>query len=159
MLNINWSRTQGMLKQQHLTVKTDINLLIDVLQWFEQFCQQNLSELSWLGDGGANLNLAIDMLKLALNEGFTNVVRHAHKNLPKETPIDLELTLWDERLEIRIWDRGEPFEPPPLKAPDPDKLPIGGYGWFLIRRIADKVVHERCPDGRNCLLLVKRKIE
>ncbi|HAZ49613.1 MAG TPA: ATP-binding protein [Cyanobacteria bacterium UBA11369] len=146
-----------MLQQEHLTVKTDINRLIDVLQWFDRFCDRNLSRLSWLGDESGNLNLAVDMLKLALDEGFTNAVRHAHKDLPPETPIDLELTLWAERLEIRIWDRGEPFDPPPLKAPDPDKLSIGGYGWFLIRRIADNVVHSRDADGRNCLLIVKYK--
>lgn len=149
----------GMVQQEHLTVKTDITLLIDVLEWFEQFCHQNLSRLCWLADGSDRLNLALDMLKLALDEGFTNAVRHAHKHLPAETPIDLELSLWDDRLEIRIWDRGEPFDPPPLVAPDPDKLPTGGYGWFLIRSIADKVVHERCTDGRNCLLLIKRKRE
>ena len=147
----------GMLQQEHLTVKTDINRLIDVLQWFDRFCDRNLSRLSWLGDESGNLNLAVDMLKLALDEGFTNAVRHAHKDLPPETPIDLELTLWAERLEIRIWDRGEPFDPPPLKAPDPDKLSIGGYGWFLMRSIADNVVHSRLADDRNCLLIVKYK--
>lgn len=147
----------GMLQQEHLTVKTDINRLIDVLQWFDRFCNRNLSRLSWVADDRASLNLALEMLKLALDEGFTNAVRHAHKDLPPETPIDLEITLWVERLEIRIWDRGEPFDPPPQKAPDPDKLSIGGYGWFLMRSIADNVVHSRCADGRNCLLIVKYK--
>ncbi len=147
----------GMLQQEHLTVKTDINRLIDVLEWFDRFCDRNLSRLSWLADESGNLNLAVDMLKLALDEGFTNTVRHAHKDLSPETPIDLELTLWADRLEIRIWDIGEPFDPPPLKAPDPDKLSIGGYGWFLMRSIADDVVHARCADGRNCLLIVKQK--
>jgi serine/threonine-protein kinase RsbW len=147
----------GMLQQEHLTVKTDINRLIDVLQWFDRFCHQNLSRLSWLADESKNLNLAVDMLKLALDEGFTNAVRHAHKDLPLETPIDLELTLWADRLEIRIWDRGDPFDPPPAKAPDPQKLSIGGYGWFLMRSIADRVDYFRCADDRNCLLLVKYK--
>jgi serine/threonine-protein kinase RsbW len=147
----------GMLQQEHLSVKTDINRLIDVLEWFERFCHQNLSRLSWLADESKNLNLAVDMLKLALDEGFTNAVRHAHKDLPPETPIDLELTLWEDRLEIRIWDRGALFDPPPLKAPDPGKLSIGGYGWFLMRSIADHVVYSRSADGRNCLLIVKYK--
>ena len=145
----------GMLQQEHLTVKTDINRLSDVLDWFDRFCHQNLSRLSWLANESASLNLAIDMLKLALDEGFTNVVRHAHKELPPETPINLELTLWDDRLEIRIWDRGGDFEVPPIKRPDPDKLSIGGYGWFLIQSIADDVVYSRDGDGRNCLLMVK----
>ena len=30
---------------------------------------------------------------LAVSEALTNAVRHAHKNLPRETPIDLEITV------------------------------------------------------------------
>jgi serine/threonine-protein kinase RsbW len=45
-----------------------------------------------------------------VSEAFTNLVHHAHKNLPRETPIELEITVFNERLEIKIWDRGEPFD-------------------------------------------------
>lgn len=146
-----------MLQQEHLTVHSDLNLLNEVLQWFEGFCQQNLSELSWLADEYDRLNLALDMLKLALDEAFTNVVRHAHEGLPTETPIDIELTLCYQRLEIRLWDRGDIFDPNELEEFEPGTLQEGGVGWFLMRRIADMVIYERCPDGRNCLLLVKGK--
>jgi len=47
---------------------------------------------------------------LAVSEAFTNAVRHAHKNLPIETPFELEITVFNERLEIKIWDWGEPFD-------------------------------------------------
>jgi serine/threonine-protein kinase RsbW len=58
--------------------------------------------------------------KLAVVEGFTNAVRHAHKNLPRETPIDLEITVFNDRLEIKIWDRGKPFD---FKAKLKEELP------------------------------------
>jgi serine/threonine-protein kinase RsbW len=45
-----------------------------------------------------------------VSEAFTNAVRHAHKNLPRETPFELEITVFNERLEIKIWDWGEPFD-------------------------------------------------
>jgi serine/threonine-protein kinase RsbW len=45
-----------------------------------------------------------------VSEAFTKAVRHAHKNLPIESPIDLEITVFNDRLEIKIWDRGEPFD-------------------------------------------------
>ena len=48
--------------------------------------------------------------QLAVAEGFTNAVRHAHKGLPLETPIKLEVTVFNERLEIKIWDYGQPFD-------------------------------------------------
>jgi serine/threonine-protein kinase RsbW len=40
--------------------------------------------------------------KLAVSEAFTNAVRHAHKNLPRETPIELEITVVNEGLELKI---------------------------------------------------------
>jgi serine/threonine-protein kinase RsbW len=166
-----------MFQQESLTVKSDVDDLNEVLLWFEQFCQKHFSELSWLADTDTSdtpdntlhdtpdgtlrerQSLALDLIKIALDEGFTNAVRYAHKDLPLETPIDIELTLWDKRLEIRIWDHGEPFDPDTLEEPTPGKLQVGGYGWFLMRRLTDRVVYERCADGRNCLLLVKHKAE
>jgi serine/threonine-protein kinase RsbW len=141
-----------MLKQDHLTVKSDLHLLNQVQQWFEQFCLQHLSQPAW-SEG------LLYRLNLALAEGFTNAVRHAHGALPPETTIDIDVTLWIDRLEIRIWDQGKPFNPDILEEPEPGSLIEGGYGWFLLRRLADRVVYERSPDERNCLLIVKHSLQ
>ncbi|MBD2313950.1 anti-sigma regulatory factor [Desertifilum sp. FACHB-1129] len=138
-----------MLQQAYLTVKSDLSLLNQVQEWFEQFWEDNLQERVWPEN-------QLYRLQLALAEGFTNAVRHAHHNLSPETPIDLELTLWEDRLEIRIWDRGQPFNPDGLTEPEPGELREGGYGWFLLRRLADRVRYERYPDDRNCLSIVKQ---
>lgn len=134
--------------EQRLKVQSDLKLLNQVQHWFENFCVQHLSQLSWPEAQLYRLNLAIA-------EGFTNAVRHAHQALPPETIIDIELALCSDRLEIRIWDRGKPFNPDALEEPKPGTLQEGGYGWFLLRRLADQVVYERAADGRNCLLIVK----
>ncbi|HEY9750159.1 MAG TPA: anti-sigma regulatory factor [Allocoleopsis sp.] len=140
-----------MLQQDHLTVPSDLTVLTQVQQWFEQFCRQFLPQLAWSDH-------QLYRLSLAIAEGFTNAVRHAHKGLPPETPIDIDVRLGSDRLEIRIWDHGQPFNPDVLEEPEPGTLREGGYGWFLLRRLADQVTYERFPDGRNCLLLVKQKI-
>lgn len=137
-----------MLEQDHLTVQSELKFLNHVQQWFENFCLQHLCQFSWLQS-------QLDCLNLALAEGFTNAVRHAHQSLPPETTIDIDLALWSDRLEIRIWDQGKPFNPDALPEPQPGTLQEGGYGWFLLRRLADQVVYERVADGRNCLLIVK----
>lgn len=147
---MKWWKSQRMLQTEHLVVKSDLSLLNQVLDWFEKFCFQNLSKLSWLAK-------EIDALKLALTEGFTNAVRHAHKNLPIETPIELELNLWNDRLEIRIWDYGKPFDPSTIEEPKFGTLQVGGYGWYLIRRIVNEAIYKRYPDNRNCLILIKYK--
>jgi serine/threonine-protein kinase RsbW len=136
------------MQQDHLTVKSELKLLNQVQQWFETFCLQNLPQL-----GLSEIQLY--RLNLALAEGFTNAVRHAHHALPPETTIEIDVSLWIDRLEIRIWDHGKPFNPDAIAEPEPGTLQVGGYGWFLLRRLVDNVVYERGADGRNCLLIVK----
>ncbi|MBD2570414.1 MULTISPECIES: ATP-binding protein [Nostocaceae] len=140
------------VQQDHLTVKSDLKLLNHVQQWFEKFSLQYLSEFGWSESQLYRLNLA-------LAEGFTNAVRHAHRALPPETDIEIQLSLWNDRLEIRIWDHGKPFNPDAIVEPEPGTLQVGGYGWFLLRRLADHVVYERAADSRNCLLIVKYCLE
>ena len=62
------------------------------------------------------------------------------------------LPIW---LEVHVWDMGEPFDPDKLTEPQPGILKEGGYGWFLMRRLADRVNYERNDLGRNCLRIVK----
>jgi serine/threonine-protein kinase RsbW len=138
----------SIMQQDHLTVKSDLKLLNLVQQWFERFCLPHLPELGWSDNQLYRLNLA-------LAEGFTNAVRHAHQNLPPETAIDIGIALWNDRLEIKIWDYGPPFNPDALVEPEPGTLQVGGYGWFLLRRLADTVLYKPDIDGRNCLLIVK----
>jgi serine/threonine-protein kinase RsbW len=142
----------SIVQQDHLTVKSELSLLNNVKEWFEQFCLQHLSQLGWS-------KTQLDRLNLALAEGFTNAVRHAHHALPPETTIEINIYLWIDRLEIRIWDYGKPFDPDAIAEPVPGTLQVGGYGWFLLRRLADRVVYERGADGRNCLLIVKYSVE
>jgi serine/threonine-protein kinase RsbW len=137
-----------MLRQDRLTVKSDLNLLRSVQKWFEKFCLQQDVPF-------ARSQSQLYGLNLAIAEGFTNAVRHAHHELPPETTIEIELALWEDRIQIRIWDRGKPFDPDEIEEPKPGTLRQGGYGWFLLRRLADRVLYERCPDDRNCLLIEK----
>lgn len=138
----------GMVERDHLTVRSELTLLNRVQQWFEQFCLQYVFKFGWTENQVYRVNLA-------LAEGFTNAVRHAHRFLPPETTIEIEASLWADRMEIRIWDYGNPFNPDAIVEPKPGTPQVGGYGWFLLRRLTDQVVYERSPDGRNCLLIVK----
>jgi serine/threonine-protein kinase RsbW len=81
-----------------LQLNSDIKAVAQVLGWVEQLDPLPIPDA------------LLHQCKLAAVEGFTNAVRHAHKNLPLETLIELEITVFNERLEIKIWDRGEPFD-------------------------------------------------
>ncbi|AFZ06494.1 putative anti-sigma regulatory factor, serine/threonine protein kinase [Oscillatoria nigro-viridis PCC 7112] len=81
-----------------LQINTDIKAVARVLSWAEQLDPLPIPLV------------VVHQCKLAVIEGFTNAVRHAHKNLPLETPIELEIMVFKEHLEVKIWDWGEPFD-------------------------------------------------
>lgn len=134
-------------KQAHLQIDTDLSALTQILSWFDQFKSTAISPSVWL------------QCQLALAEGFTNAVRHAHKNYPQETPIDIEITLFDQLLEIRIWDVGAGFNlnqqlnQMPLEI---DQDAEGGRGLRLMQQMSDSLSYTQTADRRNCLLIVKK---
>jgi serine/threonine-protein kinase RsbW len=101
----------------------------------------------------------IDWLKCqtALAEAFTNVVRHAHKNLSYETDIKLEASLASDYLELKIWDYGTQYDLEHEISILPDEVEetaTGGRGLYLLKEIADRLSYTRTGD-RNCLQLIK----
>jgi len=96
--------------------------------------------------------------QLALVEGFTNAVRHAHEKLPADMEIEIEIAVLEGRLELRIWDWGPPFD---LQAcieyycQGQNNDSGGGRGVIILHKIADRLSYTRQGDNRNCLLIVK----
>lgn len=142
--------TEPAIQQFHLQVETELEELKEVLQWFEDLVFPAIPQtMGW-------------QCEVALVEAFTNAVRHAHQNLPKTTPIDLEVELFPNFLEMRIWDQGKPFD---LKA----KLQIskqetnslekeGGRGLQFIKKLTDELQYLNLPNRRNCLVMRKKYI-
>lgn len=131
----------------HLQVASDLTALTKVLAWFEQAYRDDIPKKEWL------------QCQLALAEGFTNAVRHAHRDLPPDTPIELEVQLYDQALAIRIWDCGPPFDLEQRitqRSLKPDYQAGGGRGIDLMHKIADDLTYRRTEGDRNCLLLVKK---
>jgi serine/threonine-protein kinase RsbW len=92
-----------------LQVNSELQAVTQVLWWVEQLELLDIPET------------VLQLCKLAAVEGFTNAVRHAHKNLSVETPkIELAIAVFNERLEIEIWDWGKPFD---LKTKLKEELP------------------------------------
>ncbi len=127
-----------------IQVNTDLNELTTVLDWFEQIHHDTMSKSDWLG------------CKTALAEVFTNAVRHAHKDMPQETVINLEATLTENTLEVKVFDFGSGFDLSSKLSSldDIDINALGGRGLDLIHQIVDVFSYERIGD-RNCMLIIK----
>ncbi|MDJ0516165.1 MAG: ATP-binding protein [Trichodesmium sp. MO_231.B1] len=133
--------------QADLQVCSDLGENDKVLSWFEQLHQAPIPKKVWLE------------CELALAEGFTNATRHAHKYLPRETLIDIEVTIYTNYLEIKIWDCGQPFDLLEWLKQQPTQTDIfagGGRGIKLMYAIANDISYTRTSDNRNCLLIVKQ---
>ncbi len=91
-------------------------------------------------------------------EGVTNAIRHAHQDHPPSTPVDLEVKVLEDHLELRIWDHGAPFDLLQKLTEIPeviDPMQPGGRGLRLIEKMSDQFSYTRTDDDRNCLLIVK----
>jgi serine/threonine-protein kinase RsbW len=111
-----------------------------------QFCRQRAIH--------PDIEFKID---LALEEVFTNIIRHGYKDSrPHEIMVRLDSDR--ELVRISIEDDGRHFNP--LQAPAVDvnaalaERRVGGLGIHLVRRLMDQVRYQRRPDG-NQLILIK----
>jgi serine/threonine-protein kinase RsbW len=129
---------------------SDLHVLDEVLSWFNQTHESFIPAKVW------------SQCQLALAEGFTNAVRHAHKDYSPEVPIEIEITIFPEFLELRIWDRGLPLDLATkleqMLAKTNDRAE-GGRGLIILFKMADNLTYSRTEDDRNCLLFVKRFAE
>ena len=134
----------------HFKVSTSLESLDQVLSNFDKVQHTQIPQQDWW------------KCRLALTEGFTNAVRHAHKNLAEDIPIEIQLTLRQQRLEIRIWDYGKPFNLNKFAHNQPhieNNWSEHGRGISILQQIADCLSYERTDaNTRNCLLIVKNFI-
>ena len=97
-------------------------------------------------------------IEIVLTEAVNNVVEHACHNI-LEPEAWISCWIKDKALIVEVIDTGRPMpiEGLPtgsrkdLSVPIAD-LPEGGFGWLLIRQIAETVVYDR-KEGRNILSL------
>ena len=116
----------------------------------------NLSELARLSqeiarfcrEGGFGAEVEFD-LNLALEELFTNAVRHGGCE-GMEKAIEIRLSAEGEAVRVEYGDRGQPFDPdvaprPDLEAPLESRA-IGGLGLHLVREIMREFTYGREGD-------------
>ncbi|MGV2829902.1 ATP-binding protein [Myxosarcina sp. GI1(2024)] len=144
-------KTSKTIQQFNIQVKTKLEELQEVLQWFEGLVFPSIpKKMGW-------------QCEVALVEAFTNAVRHAHHNLPETTPIELEVEFFPNFLEMRIWDRGKPFDlNAELKASELEVNSLekeGGRGLQFINKLTDEMQYLNLPNRRNCLVMRKKYLE
>lgn len=92
----------------------------------------------------------VEDVDLVLAEAMTNIVRHSYKDAAGL--IECHLVLGDVSVECRLTDTGNGFDPAGAghRAPSPSSFSEGGYGWFLIRSLTQRLSYAR-EGNRNVL--------
>ena len=135
------------LRSIKIEVPSDLNALDQVLSQFNQVYQDFIPLRDWL------------QCRLALAEGFTNAVRHAHKNLPADIPIKIEVLLQEKAIEIKIWDYGSAFDLHRFIAETSRKHAdwlASGRGIPILNKISDRLEYYRTENEQNCLTIIKK---
>jgi serine/threonine-protein kinase RsbW len=126
-------------------VNTDLTASSLVMEWFQQLNEPPLNNTIWW------------QCQTLLQEAFINIVEHAHRGLPQETPIVLEATRNNDFIEILIWSYGSAFdiEQKLQETPDIEKI-VGerGRGLKIMSLLADELSYERVGE-RYCLYIKK----
>ncbi|MBE9157095.1 glycosyltransferase [Nodosilinea sp. LEGE 06152] len=140
------AEVEAALSHHRLQVPSRPEVLPEVMAWFDQVRPVGVPDSVWLG------------CQTALGEGFDNVLCHAHRHLPAETPIDLEVAILNHVVLLRLWDRGSPFdlEGHLLTHTAVDDWAERGRGLNILRQTVDDLAYFRGADDRNCLVLIKR---
>jgi len=99
----------------------------------------------------------VEQLKIAVDEACTNVIKHAYKG-EGENVIDLAVILMQDKLIVRLRDRGVSFSPADYVEPNLIELAkrrrSGGLGVHIMNRLMDRVEY-RTHGGVNECCLVK----
>lgn len=95
------------------------------------------------------------MVALAVEETWTNVIRHAYKGCTDKT-IELRAALHPDQLELVLVDHGvccaeETFQPRKREPLEPGRL-----GLVLVHEVFDAVQFDGSHEGENRLHLFKR---
>ncbi len=122
----------------------------------------SLSVRAALADLGTSLTRVgipsdrIETLEIVVAEVLNNIVEHAYRDMVPG-PIDIQVDAQDGALQCAVSDCGAtmpgaclPQGAHPRHGSSIDDLPDGGYGWFLIRTLAQDLTYAR-TGGRNVL--------
>lgn len=115
--------------------------------------EANTSQLAKVRDFVAEYALSLGLsdkeignIRLAVDEAYTNIIKHAYKNIPAK-PVNIQMGSNGSQLWISIKDEGESFDPATYSEPDLKKRiknkQRGGMGVYLIRKLMDSVQYTR----------------
>lgn len=131
-----------------LTVNASTKNLVEVREFVATYASQEKFTKQQIND-----------IRLAVDEAFTNIIKHAYKN-DDTKKVYVELQFDDEKLCVIISDYGISFDIDSYQIPDVrDQIKEkkrGGMGVYLIQNLMDEVTY-RNQKSRNEIIMCKNR--
>ncbi len=128
-----------------LTLPSEPRMLSVARTFVEAVCQAHRLDRS-----------LVHSLVLVAGEAFTNIVRHAHRDVP-QAQLELRLQFFPDAVALTFQDQGAPFNIDAVPELAPGELRIGGRGVYLMRTLMDELSCQPRPGQTgNTLHMVKR---
>lgn len=100
----------------------------------------------------------VDDIRLAVDEAYTNIIKHAYKN-DETKSVDVRLGYNSDEFWVSLVDTGNAFDPKDYSKPDVlkkiKKKERGGVGVFLIKKLMDDVEY-RTKGPMNVIRMTKK---
>jgi anti-sigma regulatory factor (Ser/Thr protein kinase) len=100
-------------------------------------------------------------VQMAVDEACTNIIQYAYTE--QKGTITVICRLVNDDFTVTIRDRGKPFDPSSVPAPDLhadlDKRRIGGLGIYFMRKMMDEVSYNLDAEGANELTMRKKLVK
>jgi anti-sigma regulatory factor (Ser/Thr protein kinase) len=100
-------------------------------------------------------------VQMAVDEACTNIIQYAYTE--QKGTITVICRLVNDDFTVTIRDRGKPFDPSSVPAPDLhadlDERRIGGLGIYFMRKMMDEVSYNLDAEGANELTMRKKLVK
>ncbi len=98
-------------------------------------------------------------IEMAVHESLINAIWHGNKN-DASKKVYVKFEIFDDRLEVRVRDQGNGFDPKSIPNPlaEENLLNISGRGIFLIKSFMDDFRVEKAAGGGTEVTMVKRLV-
>lgn len=94
-----------------------------------------------------------DTLRLVIQELGTNIVRHAYNGVTGSIEAHFERDGQQLLMVFRDFAPNSFTSPDKITLPNPESLPSGGWGLYLIHQGVDEVIYAHLADGNQWKLL------
>jgi serine/threonine-protein kinase RsbW len=95
-------------------------------------------------------------IEMAVHEAVINAIHHGNKEDPSKK-VYIKFLVFENRLEVRVRDEGEGFDPDAIPDPlvEDNILNVSGRGIFLVRKFMDELKVQKSPAGGTEVIMVK----